>query len=533
MRSYWSLVPRRSRIAVASRRRWRLRGSLALFAALLLGLAGCAPPAPAPDDTLVVGFGSSLTSQFFDPGLTPGTGVPLLLQYAQHDALVRPVAGQASAPSLAERWSRSEDGLTYDFHLRPDLHFQNGDPLTSEDVKFTFERYQGAGAKLLKQKVAAVEIVDARHVRFRLHQAWPDFMTFYGTTATGAGWVVPKRYIEQVGEAGFRDAPIGAGPYRLVSFKPGVEFVFEASPHYWRKRPNISRIVIKVIPDAATRLAAVTRGEIDVAYGLNDALAKEAQRTPGLTLKTAKIPVTNFIVFASLYDTASPWRDPRVREAANLAVDRKTINEALYLGLGYESSSIIPRDMPYYREPAAYPYDPARARALLAEAGYPDGFDGGQLHAENGDFSEMVQSYLAEIGIKVSLRLSERASHLKRMGEKSLTGLVLTGSGAAGNASTRLEQFVRSGGSLSYLHEPALDRLIDQQSLETDEGKRRALLDEVQARLQQGHYFFPVLEYAMVVVVGPRMDFDGVNAIPGSPYTTPYEDLSFKHGAAP
>lgn len=499
----------------------------------LLAMTACSPPPKPAQDTLVIGFGTSLTNTYFDPGLTPGTGIPLLLQYAQHDALVRPIRGNPSGPSLAERWTQSADGLTYDFHLRKGVRFQNGDPLTADDVKFSFERYQGAGARLLKQRVARVDIVSPLHVRFQLQQAWPDFMTFYGTTATGAGWIVPKRYIEQVGDEGFRKQPIGAGPYRLVSFKPGVEFVFEASPYYWRRTPNIRRVVIKVIPDAATRLAAVSRGEIDVAYGLSDALAKEAQRTPGLTLKTADIPVTNFMIFASLYDAGSPWGDPRVREAANLAIDRRTINDALYLGLGRESSSIIPHAMAYYQAPAPYRYDPVRARALLAQAGYPQGFDGGELHAENGDFSEMVQSYLAEVGITVKLRLSERASHLKRLGEKQLGGLAMTGSGAAGNAATRLEQFVHSGGALSYLHDPELDALIDAQAMETDDAKRTALLDAAQARLRDGHFFLPVLEYAMVVVVGPRMAFDGVNAIPGSPYTTPYEDLAFKPASRP
>lgn len=271
---------------------------------MLLG-GGCGGRSKPADDTLVIGFATSLTSTFFDPGQTPGTGIPLLLQYAQHDALVRPVRGNASAPSLAERWSRSDDGLRYDFHLRPGLRFQDGSALTAEDVRFTFERYQGAGARLLKQRVARVDVVSPLHVRFVLQQPWPDFMTFYGTTASGAGWVVPKQYIERVGDAGYRDAPIGAGPYRLVRFVPGVEFVFEASPYYWRTPPKIKRLVIKVMPDAATRLAAVSRGEIDVAYGLSDALADKARRTPGLRVETAHIPVTNFIIFADRDDPAS------------------------------------------------------------------------------------------------------------------------------------------------------------------------------------------------------------------------------------
>lgn len=219
-----------------------------------------------------------------------------------------------------------------------------------------------------------------------------------------------------------------------------------------------------------------------------------------------------------------------MREAANLAIDRRTINEALYLGLGRESSSIIPHAMPFYSAPQPYSYDPVHARALLAQAGFANGFDGGELHAENGDFSEMVQGYLGEAGIKVRLRLSERASHLKRLGQKQLHGLVMTGSGAAGNAATRLEQFAHSSGTLSYLHDPVLDGLIDTQALETDETRRAALLEQAQQRLRQQHDFLPILEYAMVIVVGPRLAFDGVNAIPGSPYTTPYEDLEFHTG---
>ena len=101
------------------------------------------------------------------------------------------------------------------------MRFHNGDPLTAEDVKFSFERYRGAASGAFKARVAAVEVVDPQRVRFRLKQPWPDFMTFYGTPATGAGWIVPKKYVEKVGDDGFKKAPVGAGPYKFVSFTPG------------------------------------------------------------------------------------------------------------------------------------------------------------------------------------------------------------------------------------------------------------------------------------------------------------------------
>ena len=126
--------------------------------------------------------------------------------------------------------------------LRKGAKFHNGEPVTAEDVKFSFERYRGAAAGLLKERVAAVETPDPQQVRFRLKKPWPDFLTFYAS-ATGAGWVVPKKYVEKVGEDGFKKAPIGAGPYKFVSFTPGVELVLEAFDGYWRKTPSVKRLV--------------------------------------------------------------------------------------------------------------------------------------------------------------------------------------------------------------------------------------------------------------------------------------------------
>ncbi len=109
-------------------------------------------------------------------------------------------------------------------------------------------------------------------------------MTFYATPATGAAWIVPKKYVEKVGDEGFKKAPVGAGPYRFASFKPGVELALEAFERYWRKPPTIKTLVLKVIPEESTRLAALKRGEVDVAYWITGPLAKELRRTPGLTL---------------------------------------------------------------------------------------------------------------------------------------------------------------------------------------------------------------------------------------------------------
>jgi peptide/nickel transport system substrate-binding protein len=219
----------------------------------------------APEGQLTWGVHISIAPTWLDPAEASGIITPYMIYYALHDALVKPMPGQPDAPSLAESWSVSKDGLVYEFALRKGVKFHNGEPVTADDVKFSFDRYRGSANKTLKDRVAAIEAPDSSHVRFRLKQPWPDFLTFY-TGASGAGWIVPKKYVEKVGDDGFKKAPVGAGPYKFVSFTPGVELVLEAYDQYWRKTPSVKRLVFKVIPDESTRLAALKRGEVDNVY---------------------------------------------------------------------------------------------------------------------------------------------------------------------------------------------------------------------------------------------------------------------------
>jgi peptide/nickel transport system substrate-binding protein len=507
------------------------RVAVAAFLLVLLLLGHAPTSSSAAEGTMTWGVHVSLTPAFFDPADATGTALPLMVYYAVHDALVRPLPGTRMGAALAQSWAQSSDGLNYEFVLRKGVRFQNGDPLTAEDVKFSFERYRGASAGLLKAKVAAVEIVDPQRVRFRLKQPWPDFMTFYGTPATGAAWIVPKKYVERVGDEGFKRAPVGAGPYRLVSFKPGIELVLEAFDGYWRKAPAIKTLVFKVIPDDATRLAALKRGEVDVAYGFSGALAEEVRRTPGLTLKAAKIPVTNWLVFADQADPKSPWHDRRVRLAANLSINRAAINSAGYLGLGTISSSFIPHSLEYFWQPPLYRYDPKGARALLVEAGYPNGFDAGDLSSEpfaGTGIGEPVVNDLNGVGIRLRLRLLERAAFLKQWGDKALKNVILAGSGAPGNAATRLEQYAVTGGLYAYGSYPEVDGLFNAQANEGNPRARRQILQKMQQIIHERVMFGPVLEYAYLVSIGPRVAVDGVNALPDDPYTAPYEDLRLR-----
>src|SRR6266540_3903889 len=347
----------------------------------LIGIAvtlasGDGSAASKPEGQLVIAFDTSIAPTYLDPAETPGTATPFTFLYALHDALIKPLPGNDMAPCLAESWTESSDGLVYEFKLREGLTFHNGDPFTAEDVKFTFLRYK---SNILHEKVREVEIVDPYRVRFHLHRPWPDFMTYYGTLATGAGWIVPKKYIEQVGEDGFKKHPIGLGPYKFVRFTPGVELVLEAFEGYWRKVPHVKRLIIKGVPEGATRLAMLKKGEADFAAALQGALAEEVKRDPKLTLVDTRHPSMFWIEFADQWDPKSPWHDKRVRLAANYALDLQAINEATCLGYCPPAGVIVPRLLDYALQIEPFPYDPQKAKQLLAEAGYPNGLDAGDL----------------------------------------------------------------------------------------------------------------------------------------------------------
>src|SRR5262249_13765213 len=313
---------------------------------LLLGLAPLA--SAAPEGTMTWGVHITLASRWLDPAETEGIITPFMLLYAVHDALVKPMPAGINTPSLAESFTQSKDGLTYEFVIRKGVKFHNGEPVTAEDVKFSFDRYRGSGAKALKERVKELQIVDPGRVRFHLKEPWPDFMTFYGTSATGAGWIVPKKYVEQVGDDGFKKAPIGAGPYKFVSFNPGVEIVLEAWDGYWRKVPNIKRLVLRSMPEETTRAAALKKGEIDIAYLLSGPVAEDIRRTPGFKLVAPKeSPAIFWVDLPDQWDPKSPWHDRRVRLAASHALDRQSLNQAETLGFSTPTGSLIPRALEF------------------------------------------------------------------------------------------------------------------------------------------------------------------------------------------
>ena len=500
-----------------------------LTAALLLLLLSFAAitPAVAAEGQLTWAIHISLAPTWFDPAETPGIVTPFMILYALHEAVAKPMPGKTMAPSLAESWTVSPDGLIYDFILRSGVKFHNGETVTADDVKFSFDRYKGAANKALKDKVRTVQIVDPLRVRFVLKEPWPDFLTFYASPATGAGWIVPKKYVEKVGDEGYKKAPVGAGPYRFVSFTPGIELVMEAFDQYWRKSPSVKRLIFKSVPEESTRLAMLKRGEADVVYSVRGALAEELQRTPGLTLKPTILHGTQWVNFVDQWDPKSPWADKRVRMAANHAIDRDAINKAETLGFSRITASIIPHSFEFAWQPPLWSYDPAKAKKLLAEAGYPNGFNAGEYSVDSAYSSvvEAIVNYLGVVGITAKVRPLERAAFFSQFKEKKLRNLVQSGSGAAGNAATRIEAFVAADGLYSYGSYPDVEGLFREQAAELDPKRRETILHKLQQLMHDKVMFAPIWELGFLNGHGPRVAESGLGLISGHAYSAPYEDV--------
>ena len=508
---------------------------LVIATLLVLGLATAAVaqspsgPATKPEGEMRWALYVTLAPAWFDPGeVTGGNLTPFWVLYALHDALVKPMPGNLMSPSLAESWTVRPDGRVYEFKLREGLTFHNGDPFTAEDVKFSFQRSKVG--KVLKDRVREVEIVGPSRVRFHLHEPFPDFMAYYGTLATGAGWIVPKKYVEKVGDDGFKKAPVGLGPYKFVSHTPGVELIMEANESYWRKVPPVKRLVFKSVPEPTTRAAMLKNGEVDVAYMIDTPTAQELKRDPNLRLGFSGAIGVHYLDFFDQWDPKSPWHDRRVRLAANHAIDRKALSEAETLGASRPTGSMAPRKFDLTLALPPYAYDPAKAKQLLAQAGYPNGFEGGDFYPYPPYWSagETIIGYLGAVGIRMKMRTMERAAFQTAWGTKKLSGVCMCTLANFGNAATRIVDVVTAEGTFSRGVDPDIDALFKQQARETDRKKREALMTQIQQTIYDRARFGPLYEFIWASGIGPRVAEPGLMLIDPYPWSAPLEEVRLK-----
>src|SRR5438093_327262 len=237
--------------------------------------------------------------------------------------------------------------------------------------------------------------------------------------------------------------------YKFVSHTPGVEVVLEAYTGYWRRVPNVKRLVLKSVPDVGTRLAMLKTGEADIAVALDGPEGLEVKRDPRLQLVSSRHASIFWLEFAEQWDAKSPWYDKRLRQAVNLALDRKTTNEAACLGFCPPAGVIVPRVMDFALQVEPPPYDPQKAKQLLAEAGYPNGLDAGEFVPIPGfpTVAEATLNYLNAVGIRQKMRPMERSAFYAAWREKKLHGVFMTAVGNSGNAASRATAFISSKGA--------------------------------------------------------------------------------------
>ena len=400
---------------------------------------------------------------------------------------------------LAESWS-SDDVVNWTFNLREGITFHDGTPWNADAAVFNLDRFTNpesefftpdlAGlAGLFTQSIASYEAVDEFTLSITTNRPWshlPEDLTLLPMASPTA--------VRELGNEGFAAAPVGSGPFMFESLEPGERLVMAANPDYWAGAPQVARLILRPIPDATARVAALRAGEVNwIEYASPDDVA-------GLRDEGFQITANAYSqIWRGVFDQSkAPWDDPRVREAANLAIDRPAIAEFLLSNTAEPAFQTAPRSDPGY-DPnlAGYQQDLDRARALLAEAGYPDGFStsasvptGGSGNMLPVPIAERVKADLAQVGIDLEIVTGEWGAIF---GEWN-SGLMPLGADMTMWAST----FVLPGLWSVWLHsqspanngryaDPVLDDLLGQLEAAADPAQRLDLFMQVNRQTSETH----------------------------------------------
>ncbi len=378
-----------------------------LILALAVLLAACGGPSTVTPPASVLTVGLSADAESLDPFFV-NQAAGWSVAAALFDHLVeRDFDGQL-VPGLAESW-RMVDETTLEFRLRPGVRFHDGEPCDARAVQFSVARMLredlNAPNRSKFTAIESVEVVDERTVRF--HLSHPDGGLLDSLSSRLP--VLPPDYLASVGDAGFAAAPVGTGPFTFVEWLPDDHLTLAANPDYWegsyKGRPLVDQVIFRPIPENSTRLAELQTGGIDIMQDLpSDHIA--AAEGAGMAVVTDETYQLSYI-FLVADDPALPTYDRRVRQALNYAVDVETIIAHLLGGYGRRIASPIgPGYLGYDPSVAPYPYDPAQARALLTEAGYPNGFATTMdiSTADRADTAEAVAGQLAAVGVDVTIQ---------------------------------------------------------------------------------------------------------------------------------
>ncbi len=484
----------------------------------LIPLAGAAAltakaaSAAAPDEIVVAQSADAYT---MDPGrhsVFPTANV--LFQI--YDALITVDPSGAFRPALALDWS-NPDPLTWRFRLRPRVRFHNGEILNAAAVKASFDRVLDPAfhSPYLSRisAIKAVVVVDELTVDFKTAKPYPT-MLFSLYEAAFPALITPPGYLAQKGPDALATAPIGTGPYRFVEWRKDDRVVLEANPDYWGGRPAIARVVFRPIKETRTRIAELHSGGVQLAVDI------PPEDVAGLSAGATKIiTIASDLVYFFAFDTLkpSPLTDKRVRQAINHAVDVAAIQKALLGGLGSRIALTLPTNAFGY-DPAwsPYPYDPARAKALLAEAGFANGFTiplmGRQgRYLKDREIMEATAGFLRRVGIIVQPQYLEAGVWEQVSERKGRDGITFPG-WSGRDPDLVWFPLLHSGQYQSYYSNPALDALLDEGRATLDVARRRAVYRDAAAMIKEEAPHLPLIQPPLIygtdarLVWSPRTD---------------------------
>jgi peptide/nickel transport system substrate-binding protein len=414
-------------------------------------------------------------------------------------------------PALAESWDISEDGTEYTFYLREGVSFHNGEPFNADSVVFSWERAKDAGFEYSDQLQEADSVVKVDDYTVKITTPEPNALFF--NTLHDIWAMVPPTYFEEVGQEGFDEHPVGTGPYKFVEWVKGDHITFEANLDYWRGAPKIQTVIFRPIPESSTRVAAVQTGEVDIVTRLSSEEAQSLMGAPNVTI--IKYPVTRiyYVAFNNLTTgVGQPTEDPLVRQAMNYAVDVDAIIDALFDGFAKPATGYVATGELGYGAVEAFGYDPDKAKELLAEAGYADGFAmdmacpaGAYSHFE--EVCEAIVGYLGDVGIEVSLDLMESGQYWDLEAAKELPPLFGDSwSAQAGEAFRRMTgALMGEDAAYSSWYDEKIVDFLNQIKSTVDREARTKLYEELQVYMRENPPFVYLYEPVAFEAVNTRV----------------------------
>lgn len=460
------------------------------------------PPADVPD-TIQVGIQYDVSS--FDPQMIGGM-TSMSVNINIFDMLVFRDEDGKLCPSIATDWYTIDD-VTWQFKIREDAYFTNGEQVNAEAVKFSFDRLINPDTKspiVELAEVASIDVVDEFTVNIVTNAPDPILPN---KTALFGGVILPPKYYSENTPEFLAKNPVGSGPYKFVKWEKDSYVELVANEDHWRGAPAVKRVIFRIIPDLASLMAALKTGEVDLVQKVSPDLATQFENDEAFTIIKADAITTTYIC---IDPSVAPFDKVEVRQALNYAIDRQTIVDTLYSGAAKLNATLLPKRVFGHDESIEpYPYDPAKAKELLAAAGYPNGFEF-NFSADEAQIVaiQAICSYLEAVGIKANLNMMSNATLTTNLTEGKVDPIyLLSNTGWTMDGFNYVQTFVHSGRRHCRINDPELDALVIKEEQNTDSAVRLEAFSEMQKLLMERAYFVGLWQADNIVVVNSDFDF--------------------------